>query len=129
MKDVPGNDGDSMSDEFCQQFLSAPDTREVLEWLQSAPVGEFRSLGESGSTEDSIALAQEIYDAGAVEVLAVEIDDYEGEGQNTGKLVIKLPSGSEKRKPVLAWAGAIAESHGFDAERDTGQAYVFVMLD
>jgi hypothetical protein len=119
-----------MGDEFVQQFLGAPDTREVLEWLRSKPEGELcRSLGESGSTEDSIALAQEIYDAGAVEVLAVEIDDYEGEGQNTGRLVIKLPDEPDARKRVFAWAGAIAESHGFDPDIDTGQCYIFSMLD
>jgi hypothetical protein len=119
-----------MSDEFCQQFLDDPNTREVLEWLRSKPEGElFRSLGESGSTEDSIALAQEIYDAGAVEVLAVEIDDYEEDGQNTGKLVIKLPDQADARKRVFAWANANSESQGFDPEIDTGQRYLFSMLD
>ena len=118
-----------MSDKFVQQFLGAPDTREVLEWLRTTPDGEFRSLGESGSTEDSIALAQEIYDAGAAEVLAVEIDEYEDEVQNTGRLVIKLPDEAEARKRVFAWTNAISESHGFDPEPDTGQHYLFTMLD
>ncbi len=118
-----------MSDAFVQQFLNAPNTREVLEWLRGAPDGEFRSLGEFGSTEESIALAQDIYDAGAAEVLAVEIDYYEGDGQNTGKLVIKLPDESEARKRVFAWAGANSESHGFGPEPDTGQRFLFSMLD
>jgi hypothetical protein len=118
-----------MCDEFVKQFLGAPDTREVLEWLGSTPDSEYRSLGESGSTEDAIALAQKIYDAGAVEVLAVEIDEYEGVGQNSGRLVIKLPDQPEARRRVFAWAAANSESHGFDPYTDTGQRYLFSMLD
>lgn len=123
-----------MSDEFCQQFLGDPNTREVLAWLRGKPEGElFRTLGELGSTEESIALAQEIYDAGAVEVLAVEIDDYDedddGGGQNTGKLVVKLPDQPNARKRVFAWVNANSQSHGFDPEPDTGQNYLFTMLD
>src|SRR6187200_33440 len=118
-----------MSDEFVQRFLVSDDTREVLKWLRGAPDGELYSLGELGTTEESVALAQEIYDAGAVEVLAVEIDDYPGEGQNSGKLVIKLSDKPENRKGVFAWAAANAESLGFDPEVDTGQRYLFSMLD
>jgi hypothetical protein len=117
-----------MSDEFVQQFLDAPNTREVLEWLRESTDDDFRWLSESGSNEYSIALAQQIYDAGAVDVLAVDIDEEPGE-QNTGKLVIKLPEAPNERKPVFAWAGAMAESQGFDPDQDTGQSYLFVMLD
>jgi hypothetical protein len=123
------NREDYMSDEFVQQFLGAPNTREVLEWLRGGAADDFRSLGELGTNEESIAMAQEIYVAGAVEVLAVEIDDYPGEGQNTGKLVIKLPDRPDDRKRVFAWGGTMAESQGFDPEVDSGQSYLFVMLD
>jgi hypothetical protein len=116
------------SDEFVQQFLGVPNTREVLEWLAESKEGDIRSLGEQDSTEESLALAKEIYDAGATEVLAVEIDDL-GDGQNTGKLLIKLPRRRSERKQVFAWAGALAESLGFEPEADIGQFYLFVMLD
>lgn len=117
-----------MSDEFVQQFLESPSTKEALAWLQAGSDSDFRSVGESESTEESIALIQQIYDAGAEEVLAVDIDEYP-EGQNTGKLVIRLPADPAARERVFAWAGEIAESQGFDAEQDSGQSYVFVMLD
>jgi hypothetical protein len=86
------------------------------------------TLTDVPAIPESIALVQEIYDAGAVEVLAVEIDDYPDDGQNTGKLVIRLPNG-EQRKGVFAWAGSAAEAQGFDPEQDMGQSYLFVMLD
>ncbi len=73
-------------------------------------------------------LVEELYAAGAVEVLAVEIDRYE-EGENSGKLVIELSQIAQDREMVLDIAGKIAESQGFDRVTDDGQKYVFVMLD
>jgi hypothetical protein len=118
-----------MSDAFALQFLGSPNTRDVLKWLGESTETDFRSIGELSSTEESIAFAKEIYDAGAVEVLAVEIDDYPDEGQNTGKLLIKLPNGSEERTRVFARAGQISQTQGFDPATDSGQSYLFVMLD
>ncbi|MHC4333566.1 MAG: hypothetical protein ACYSUP_02735 [Planctomycetota bacterium] len=118
-----------MSDEFVQRFLGDPNSREVLNWLRASSEDDFRSLGELETTDESITLVQEIYEAGAVYVLAVEIDEYP-EGQNTGKLVIKLPEDdADARKRVFAWAGNVAQQQGFDPEQDSGQSYLFVMLD
>jgi hypothetical protein len=58
----------------------------------------------------------------------VEIAAYD-EGENSGKLVIKLSDKATDREMVLGIAGKIAESQGFTADPDTGQRYVFVMLD
>jgi hypothetical protein len=113
---------------FFQQFLDAPNTREVLAWLRESSADDLRWLGETGSDEASIALAQEIYDAGAVEVLAVDIHKDPGE-QSTGRLVIKLPETRNDRERVFAWAGAMAQSQGFEPDEDEGQTYLFVMLD
>ncbi len=117
-----------MSDEFAQQFLDAPETTEALTWLNAGSDDDLRSLGEFGSLAESVALVQRFYDAGASEVLAVEID-IDDDYQNTGKLVIKLPEDFAKRSAVLAMAGEIAVSQGFDPEPDSGQSYVFLMLD
>ena len=118
-----------MSDAFVERFLDSPNTKEALSWLRAASESDFRSVGEHETTEESIALIEEVYDAGAAEVLAVEIDEYPDEGQNTGKLVIKLPDDTNARQRVFAWVGEIAQSQGFDAEQDSGQSYLFVMLD
>lgn len=115
-------------DEFVSRFLGAPDTQEAQAWLQAASADDFRSLGEDESTEESLALVRELYAAGAEEVLAVEIEEYD-EGQNTGKIVIKLPRDADSRAAVLVIANDLIQSQGFDPEVDTGQSYVFVMLD
>jgi hypothetical protein len=116
------------SDEFVQQFIGAPETKEALVWLGGATRKKPRTLGEDETTADSVQLVEELYAAGAVEVLAVEIVRYD-EGENSGKLVIELPQNEQDREMVFDIAGKIAESQGFDRGTDNGQKYVFVMLD
>jgi hypothetical protein len=122
-----------MSDEFIQEFLNDPYTREAREWLSEASEHDIRSLGESGSTDEARRLIEEIYTSGAIAVLVVEIEQDEIDEkrvfQNSGKLVIELPKSRAGRKKVFAWAARNSESHGFDPYEDTGQTYLFIMLD
>ena len=117
-----------MSDEFVQPLLDASDTKEALSWLRAGNERDFRSIGELETNEESISLIELIYRAGATEVFAVEIDEFP-EGQNTGKLVVKLPDDTAARRRLFDWAGTIAEQQGFDPEVDSGQQYLFLMLD
>ena len=66
---------------------------------------------------------------GQLKSLAVEINKYEGEGENTGKLVVVLPEGGEQRSKVLDLCSDIAQEQGFDPLEDFGQRRVFIMLD
>jgi hypothetical protein len=115
-------------DTFIHKLLDNPNKAEALSWLKDGGEDSFRNLGELDTTEESIALVQHLYDLGAVEVLAVEIDTYP-EGQNTGKLVITLPDTSEARKKIFAWSSEQAESLGFAPDKDVGQKQLFVGLD
>ncbi len=115
-------------DEFSRQFIGSPDTEEALNWLQVGTPKHVRTLGEFETTAESIPLVQEPYAAGAVQVLAVEIDLYD-EGENTGTLLVGVSVAARSREMVLAVASRIAEFQGFDAEPDNGRQYVFVMLD
>ncbi|MGH7941322.1 MAG: hypothetical protein ACREFR_09650 [Limisphaerales bacterium] len=124
---------------LCEDLISQPNAMEAREWLQTGRKRGFAlvTLGELHSTEESLALVDKAYAAGAVRVTAVEIADYPAFGtknkgklsQNTGKLVIELPEDEPERADVLTWAGQIAEEQGFDATEDEGQRYDFVMLD
>jgi hypothetical protein len=120
------------SDELLSRFLSNPSQAEALAWLKTDD-GIFRNVGEldfqGGSNEESVALVQEIYKAGAKKVLAVEIDDYGKDGQNTGTLVVELPENPFLRKRVLDWDTDWQKSKGFSGESDCGQKYIFVKLD
>jgi hypothetical protein len=113
-------------DEFCLNLIQNTESAEVMPWLQND--SKPRSLGVLDGTKESIEFIQEVFDLGAVQVFAVEIDDYD-DSENTGKLCIELPEDTELRQQVLEWAGQISWEQGFDPEQDIGQRYVFMMLD
>ena len=116
-------------DDFIQKILSKPNHSEARAWLNKHTDEYFINLGELPTNEESLALVSKFYANGAVEVVAVEIDQYPDEGENTGKLVIALPSEKEKREKVLGLCSDLAEEQGFDRLTDEGQTHVFVMLD
>jgi hypothetical protein len=118
----------SARDERLQKMVERRANKEVLAWLRSAPPGEEHTLGTLVSTTSSIGLANQLYERGAEQVLAFEIKRYD-QGENTGKLIIKLPSDAPKRRDIFAWCAKWAESLGFEPTVDEGQPYLFVMLD
>jgi hypothetical protein len=101
---------------------------EALEWLRGGSESSFRNLGEMETTDESIAFAQRFYDLGAESVLACKIAEYD-EGQNSGHLLIQLPSDDRARERLFAAHREHAESMGFEGEPDEGQEYLFMMLD
>lgn len=77
---------------------------------------------------ESVQFIQRLYDLGAEEVLAVDIDEYP-DGANTGHLLIQLPSGGAVRERLFKFERKHAESHGFDGTPDEGQEYIYFKLD
>jgi hypothetical protein len=108
-------------DQFCKGLLDRGEPRELREWLKEGP----NTLGLLQTNAKSVTFVEKIYGFGAVKAFGVEIDG----GDNTGKLVIELPKAASKRAPIFKLAAAIAEENGFDATKDTGQKYLFVMMD
>lgn len=106
-------------------LLAAGPHAEALAWLKNSNA----ILGEGLVDDDAIEFIEQFYNAGAEEVIAIEIDkDSDGE-ENTGKLVVKLPSATNRRSKVLRICNKLNKQLGFEAERDVGQQYIFVMLD
>lgn len=112
-------------DEFCIKLL-AKGREETRDWLRSGPKN---TLGEIQTNAESQSFVRSLYELGAPHVFAVEIDKYPGGMENTGRLVIELPSDPELRPGVIKLAAKIAHEQGFDAYSDVGQKYVFVVLD
>jgi hypothetical protein len=126
-------DGGAMSlekhNDFIQGLLRKKNTAEAFSWLDEATDESSRTLGELDSNEKSIDLVAEAYRAGAVKVMAVDIDTYPDGHQNTGKLIVELPEDKSRRKAVFDWCGKQAQATGYDSEEDGGQSHLFVMLD
>jgi hypothetical protein len=114
-------------DKFIRKLLKSRSQSEALSWLKNAGQ-ETRTLGELSSNEESTALVQNLYDLGAVKVLAVEIDHYSG-GQNTGQLIVELPTSPRKRPQLFQTISYYGERLGFEPYKDTGQSHLFLWLD
>ncbi len=120
-----------MDDEQHRKFVErmlATNKAEALSWLQGSPAGSFRNLGEMETNEESVAYVKRLYDAGAVEVIAVKIDEYD-QDQNTGHLIVRLPEARYAREQVFALEREQAEAYGFDGSPDQGQTYIYLKLD
>jgi len=119
------------NDKWYESLISTPNAKEASAWLRSGRNRGF-ILGKLESTEESLALVEDGYAAGAVRVTAVEIEDYPeiaGGSQSSRSLVVTLPDAPAKRAKALAWTGKIAEEQGFGAETDIGLRYVFLFFD
>lgn len=116
-------------DSLIKELLAQPNHSEARAWLNKHSDKYFINLGELPTNQDSLELVEKFYVNGALEVIAVEIDKYPEEGENTGRLIIVLPHNKEKRDKILELCSAISEEQGFDRLIDTGQTHVFLMLD
>lgn len=108
--------------DFVREMLSSKKA-EALSWLRASGPTSVRNLGELDTTDASIAFVETIYNLGAVEVLAVQIEEYP-EGQSTSYLMARLPS--DQRDRLFAFEREHAESHGFDGTEDDGQEWLFI---
>jgi hypothetical protein len=112
---------------FVKRML-ATKKAEALGWLHGGSVESFRTVGEMATTAESVAYVQRLYDAGAVRVLAVKIDEW-SDGQNTGHLLVQLASDVAARRRLFALEREQAEPMGFEGSADEGQEYLYFKLD
>lgn len=123
------NDMTTEITKFLDELLRKPDHADAIPWLKESTAASDRTLGEIGTSEESLDLVAEAFDAGAVEVIAVEIVTYPDGSQNTGKLVVELPEDPISRERVLTWCNELGKRLGLDPESDFGQRNTLVMLD
>jgi len=114
---------------FLEELLRKPNRAEAIPWLRESTEESYRTLGELKTNAESLNLVSDAIKAGAVEVVAVEIDTYPDGSQNTGRLIIELPEDPAARRVCLTWCNELGERLGLAPESDFGQRYTLVMLD
>jgi antitoxin component YwqK of YwqJK toxin-antitoxin module len=123
-----------VSDDLPLELLAGPHVREARAWLEetsepSRSLGAAESVPVYASRPESLKFVKKLYRLGAVAVHAVEIDGAADEDQNSGKLVVQLPDDPEQRTKLLQVSNRMAKRLGFEPDPDTGQRYIFMMLD
>ena len=117
-------------DQLIARLLKDSAKMEAGEWIESGGDEQGRTIGSSKTKQDSLNLIQGIYRAGAVKVIAVNIQRRpKSAGEHVGKLVVELPQDSNRRKTIFEWCKAQGESLGYSPEIDQGESHLFLLLD
>jgi hypothetical protein len=112
-------------DAFCRDLLQKKSHREALSWVSESSEGNIRTIGEQ-TPKESLAIVKRLYEQGAKQVWAVDLEVYPNEGQSTNTLIVELPEQAELRKQLFHLEGRVAASEGFDPVSDNGQHYLFL---
>ncbi len=113
-------------DEFCSALMTKGKCEDAATWIQN----KNHTLGER-DWRSSKRLVERFSKLGCVHIYACEIDRYDEDDkvmENTGQLVMELPSESKVRSKVLKAIDGLASQAGYDGPRDC-QRYAFVKLD
>ena len=98
--------------------------QEALSWLQIQD-GKGRTIGDGGPDETvtaSLRLVKDLYQCGAVHVIAIDIDA-DTHTETTRTLIVEMPPQKELRKQLLQTEAKVAAQGGFDPVSDNGQRY------
>jgi hypothetical protein len=71
---------------------------------------------------------KELYAAGAVKVMAVDIKTTPTGSQRTEKLVIELPSDAKLRVAIFRWCKRQGAKAGYSPEHDAGEKHLYLVL-
>lgn len=112
------------SEQLIKRLLATKHS-EAIEWLKRNGRAAKKTLAEL-SAKKSVALVAELYKAGAVRVLAVDIDEGPNGNENTDKLVVDLPRETAKRKAIFELCGG--KQFPCSPEADQGQSRVAIFL-
>ena len=117
-------------EQLIHRLLSDPAKVEAQEWLKSEGTGKSRTVGACETNRDSLAFVQEIYDLGALEIVAVNVHTKPtSTGERTGKLVVTLPHEPRQRRAIFEWCKRQGDSLGFTPDADHGESHLFLLLD
>src|SRR5882724_3804406 len=91
--DAGSNHFGSEHEKLVERLLDDPFKQEAVEWLKGGGMDDKRTVGRFETNRDSLKLVQDIYDLGALQIFAVQIQQLpKARGQRTGKLIVKLPT-------------------------------------
>lgn len=100
-------------------------TANALEWLNTNSPDSTKTLGKLNAAK-SVAFATALHDAGAVDVLAVDIDEDRAGNQNADKLVIFLPTDQTRREAIRKYC--TRRNCEISPENETGNSHLAVFL-
>lgn len=120
----PDPDEAQRLDAFCSTLMEKGKTEDAITWIRE----KTHTLGER-NWGSSKRLVGRLSALGCVRIYACEIDDYEDGLENTGHLVVELPTDVAVRSKILKALDRLASEIGYNGDFDDGQRYAYVKLD
>jgi hypothetical protein len=111
-------------DAFCSMLMKKGRREDAVTWIQTRN----HTLGER-NWSSSKRLVERLSALGCLQIYACEIDAYEDGLENTGHLVIELPTETPARSQILKAIDRLASGTGYSGDFDDGQRYAYVKLD
>jgi hypothetical protein len=111
-------------DSFCRDMMADGQRADAVTWVKSST----HNLGEL-SNRASRGLVSKLARLGCRQIYACKIDSDEEGFENTGHLVVELPTEPTARQEVFREIGKIAAKQGFTDHHDAGQSHAYLMLD
>jgi hypothetical protein len=121
---VPDPAAAAKSDAFCRKLMGRGKHADAIEWIKT----KNHTLGEM-SQKAGRGLVSTLSRLGCLRIVACEIDDYGNGAENTGHLVVELPTGPKQRTAVFKQLARLAHEQGFSGDPDNGQKLAYIKLD
>ncbi len=110
--------------EFCEMILAKGRSDDAASWIDN----RLHTIGER-DWKSSKRLINQFKTAGCSKMYACEITSYDNGQENTGRLVLELPSETDQRNKIFKLIARLVRSTGYDAPFDDGQRFQYIELD
>lgn len=113
------------------ELLRKPNRFEALSWLaRTTGIEGARSLGRFKSERQATQFVEELYEAGAVEVIAPDTYGNSRGDQFADCLVVRLPKEERRRKAIRAVCALLKKRKlgAVEPDRDVGETHSFLSL-
>jgi len=111
-------------DEWCEKLIAETNGVDAYGWFENPKA----TLGEMNRANGKRLLTA-LKNLGCDKVFACDIDRTNSPHENTGNLVIELPTDANNRASVFKKIARIAQEQGYSATLDDGQSYIYAKLD
>jgi hypothetical protein len=111
-------------DAFCSMLMKKGRRENAVTWIGK----QNHTLGER-DWRRSKRLVERLSALGCVQIYACDVTAYEDGLQNTGHLVVEMPTEDPARTKILKAIGQLASEVGYSGDFDDGQRYAYIKLD
>jgi len=112
-------------------LIAQPNHEEVRSWLKSGSERSLRVLGRFHDTSSALSAMDQLYAAGAVDIVALDIYGNIGGKEFCDKLAVAMPTKPLLRRTVRDICCELKTTIGlsFGSTEDFGEKYLYLLLD